>query len=270
MKKILLSLLFLAILVPTLYSQESWQKVKIYSDDLRSDIAMLRKIDVIIDEGFAGKDNSISVFLTASDVEKLRTTGIRFEIVIEDWDAYYKNLPVLSPEEQLAVRQQSKQNYGVEGLTYGTMGGYYTYAEINAQLDSMRARFPNLITQKVSIGTTLENRHIYAVKISDNPDATENEPRAIYTALTHAREPAGMMSVMYYMFYLLENYNTNPSVKYLVDNREIWFVPCLNPDGYEYNRSTNPNGGGQWRKNRSLNSGSYGVDLNRNYGPYTY
>ncbi len=108
------------------------------------------------------------------------------------------------------------------------------------------------------------------MKISDNPDITENEPRAIYTALTHAREPAGMMTVIYYMYYLLENYNTNPSVKYLVDNREIWFIPCVNPDGYEFNRSTNPNGGGQWRKNRSLNSGSYGVDLNRNFGPYNY
>ncbi len=270
MKKILFVLFFFTIMVSAAFTQETWQKVKIFSDDLRSDIAMLRKSGVIIDEGYIGKDNSISVFLPASDVEKLRTTGIRFEMVIDDWDSYYKNLPVLSPEEQLAVRQHSKQNYGVEGLTYGTMGGYYTYAEINAQLDSMRARFPNLITQKVSIGTTVGSRQIYAVKISDNPDATENEPRAIYTSLTHAREPAGMMSVMYYMFYLLENYNTNPSVKYLVDNREIWFVPCLNPDGYEHNRSTNPNGGGQWRKNRSLNSGSYGVDLNRNFGPYTY
>ncbi len=270
MKKVFLPIFLLAILFTTVYSQETWQKVKIFSGDLRSDIAMLRKLDVIIDEGFIGKDNSISVFLPASDVEKLRTTGIRFEVVIDDWDAYYKALPGLTPEEQLAVRQQSKQNYGVEGLTYGTMGGYYTFAEINAQLDSMRARFPNLITQKVSIGTTIENRPVYAVKISDNPEVTENEPRAIYTSLIHAREPAGMMSVIYYMYYLLENYNTDPSVKYLVDNREIWFIPCMNPDGYEYNRSTNPNGGGQWRKNRSLNSGSYGVDLNRNFGPYNY
>ncbi len=139
MKKLLLPLFLLAILVSTAYAQETWQKVKIFSDDLRSDIEMLRKIDVIVDEGFTGKDNSISVFLTASDVEKLRSTGMRFEVVIDDWDAHYKKLPVLTPEEQLAVRQQSKQNYGVEGLTYGTMGGYYTLAEINAQLDSMRA-----------------------------------------------------------------------------------------------------------------------------------
>jgi hypothetical protein len=41
----------------------------------------------------------------------------------------------------------------------------------------------------------------------------------------------------------------------------------LNPDGYVYNQQTNPNGGGFWRKNRRDNGdGSFGVDLNRNYG----
>ena len=40
----------------------------------------------------------------------------------------------------------------------------------------------------------------------------------------------------------------------------------VNPDGYEYNRLTNPNGGGLWRKNRRPHEkNSYGVDLNRNY-----
>ncbi len=81
----------------------------------------------------------------------------------------------------------------------------------------------------------------------------------------------GMQQLVYYMYYLLENYNTDPSVKYLVDHREIYFIPVVNPDGYEYNHQTDPNGGGYWRKNRRNNgSGIYGVDLNRNYGPYAY
>jgi len=68
------------------------------------------------------------------------------------------------------------------------------------------------------------------------------------------------------MWYLLENYSTNPDGKFLVDNTEMFFVPCVNPDGYEYNRTTNPGGGGMWRKNRRNNGSTYGVDLNRNYG----
>ncbi|MBA3705882.1 MAG: immune inhibitor A, partial [Bacteroidetes bacterium] len=55
-------------------------------------------------------------------------------------------------------------------------------------------------------------------------------------------------------------------VKYLVDNAEMFFVPIVNPDGYVYNETTAPNGGGMWRKNRRNNGdGTFGVDLNRNY-----
>jgi carboxypeptidase T len=53
----------------------------------------------------------------------------------------------------------------------------------------------------------------------------------------------------------------------LVNNREIFIIPCMNPDGWEYNRVDEPNGGGGWRKNRRNNGdGTFGVDLNRNWG----
>jgi len=78
-----------------------------------------------------------------------------------------------------------------------------------------------------------------------------------------------MMTVMYYMWWLLENYGTDPEATYLVNNRQMWFIPVVNPDGYVYNQQTNPNGGGFWRKNRRMNGGgSFGVDPNRNYGPF--
>ena len=50
----------------------------------------------------------------------------------------------------------------------------------------------------------------------------------------------------------------------------MWFIPVVNPDGYVYNESIEPNGGGMHRKNRrDTNCGngtSRGVDLNRNFG----
>ena len=71
-----------------------------------------------------------------------------------------------------------------------------------------------------------------------------------------------LVQTIFYMWYILENYGTNDEVTYLVDHTQMFFVPCLNPDGYVYNEITNPNGGGMWRKNRR---GGYGIDLNRNY-----
>ncbi|MBN4081864.1 immune inhibitor A, partial [bacterium AH-315-C07] len=83
----------------------------------------------------------------------------------------------------------------------------------------------------------------------------------------HAREPGSLSQLIFYMYYLLENYDSDAEVKYLVDNNELYFIPCVNPDGYVYNESTDPGGGGMWRKNRRYHGGlQYGVDLNRNYG----
>ena len=111
--------------------------------------------------------------------------------------------------------------------------------------------FPTLISQKFSVGTTIEGRPIYMVKISDNPTVSENEPQVLYTALHHAREPESMEQMIFFMFYLLENYGTDPEATYLVNNREMYFIPVINPDGYQYNYSTNPGGGGMWRKKQT-------------------
>ena len=154
---------------------------------------------------------------------------------------------------------------------YGSMAGYYTLSEVYDQLDNMYSKYPNLITQKESIGTTSEGRPLYVVKISDNPNADEDEPEVFYNSLIHAREPMGMEVTIYYMYYLLENYATDSTIEYLVNNREMYFLPVVNPDGYYYNQTTNPTGGGNWRKNRRDNGdGSFGVDINRNFGPFSY
>jgi hypothetical protein len=150
----------------------------------------------------------------------------------------------------------------------GSMGGFYTLDEMLQELDDMHTLYPNLITVKAPISNfqTVEGRSIYFVKISDNPTVNESsEPEILYTAIHHAREPAAMQQLIFYMWYLLENYATNDEVKSIVDNSQLYFVPIVNPDGYRYNQTTNPNGGGFWRKNRKNNGGSYGVDNNRNY-----
>ncbi len=192
---------------------------------------------------------------------------MNYEILINDWKAYYHSLPKLTEAEKEMVKIKSAQDFGVTGFGFGSMGGYYTLAEIEADLDEMFQLYPSLITQKFSIGTSIEGRTIWAVKISDNPNISENEPAVGFDALVHAREPQSMATQMYFMWYLLENYGTDPEATYLVNNREIYCVPCFNPDGYEYNRQTDPNGGGYWRKNRRDNGGGcYGIDLNRNFG----
>lgn len=267
--RIYISALIIFLTVTNL-SGQNYKQVSLTLTDPKKDIQELAQFDFDLEHAVLTKENKLIFYVSDEEFAALSLIKFPVEVMIDDWFDYYTKLPKLTEAEVNSFKTKSKEINGVEGFGFGTMGGHLTLQEVNAHLDSMKIRFPNLITTKVPIGYSVENRPIYMVKISDNPNVDEEEPEALYTGLTHAREPAGMMSVIYYMYYLLETYATNPSTKYLVDNRQIYFIPVCNPDGYEYNRSTNPSGGGMWRKNRRNNGGSYGIDLNRNYGPEAY
>jgi hypothetical protein len=148
-------------------------------------------------------------------------------------------------------------------------GPYYTYQEATDILDSLASAHPDLMTPLTSIGTTWEGRDIWAFKISDNPNVDEDEPTVLFTGVHHAREPIGCYILVELARYLLDHYSTDSVIQWLVDNREIWFIPIVNPDGYVYNQYSD----GYWRKNKrdNNNNGQFeegydGVDLNRNYG----
>jgi hypothetical protein len=181
----------------------------------------------------------------AEQVARLEQLGLRVEILVPDLQAYY------------IARRSGHRDYGP----------FYTYAEAVAQLDGLHAQYPAITTEKFSIGTTFEGRTIWAMKVSDNPGIDEAEPEVLFDAAHHAREPMGVSILIETIRRLGEGYGSDPEITYLVDNREIWFVPLLNPDGYVYNQQIAPDGGGMWRKNRRINEGSAcrGVDLNRNY-----
>lgn len=265
MKNLILFILSILFLTADISAQD-FKQVKIFLND-RTEIQQLVNIGLELDHALFNKDNSVTVFISSGEFEKLKNSSFRYEVLIEDWAEYYSNLPEMTGSEKDNFKSESKERFNIDGFGFGSMGGYYTLDEVYVKLDSMFLLYPNLITEKFQIGTSIENRPIYAVKISDNPNISESEPQVLFTALHHAREPEGMMAVMYFMYYLLENYAANPEAAYLVNNREMYFIPVHNVDGYEYNHTTNPNGGGMWRKNRRINAGgTFGVDLNRNYG----
>jgi len=245
---------------------EKYSRVKV-SVNTPEDMQKLQLNDITVEHYKGNYSEGIDLTINQEELARLKNSGLNYEIVVQDLDTYYLNREFPSdPEMQKSREIQIKDN--TDGFSFGSMGGYYTYNEIVQKLDSMKLQYPNLITAKRNLGLSVENRIIWAVKISDNPDLNESAAEApvYFDALHHAREPQSMASMMYYMYWLLENYGTNPEATYLVNNREIFFVPVVNPDGYVYNQTTNPNGGGGWRKNRkNSGGGDYGVDLNRNY-----
>jgi len=245
---------------------EKYSRVKVYVNS-EQDMVLLYMNDITVDEYWGKVGKGIEIIINQDELSRLKNTALRYEVLIEDMDDYFENRDEPSFED-IRRGEEIKARDNIRSFSYGSMGGFHTYTEVIQVLDSMKLLFPTLITAKQNIGTSHENRIIWAVKISDNPEVNESATEAPihYDAIHHAREPISMSVTLYYMYWLLENYGTDPVATYLVNNREMFFVPVVNPDGYVYNQTTNPNGGGSWRKNRRLNSpGIYGVDLNRNY-----
>ncbi|MFF8193853.1 M14 family metallopeptidase [Streptomyces bobili] len=141
---------------------------------------------------------------------------------------------------------------------------YHNYAEMNAEIDQRIAAYPSIMSKRV-IGTSYQGRNIVAIKISDNVGTDEAEPEVLFTHHQHAREHLTVEMALYLIRELGAGYGTDSRVTSMVNNREIWIVPDLNPDGGEYDIATGSYR--SWRKNRQPNSGStaVGTDMNRNW-----
>ena len=246
------------------FSQEKYQKVRIHFNSEAEKQQIIRDNEI---DHFHQKNGSfIECEIPETFVQNLKNAGKTVDVVIADMQAFIKQ----NVSQRNGGTSCSNAPTIIDPNNYntGSMAGFLTYAECMSELDEMRSLYPNLITAKANVGTflTFENRSLQFVKISDNPDVDETEKRILYDAVHHAREPGSMQQLIYFMWYLLENYGNDLEIKNLVDNTEIFCIPIVNPDGYIYNQTTNPNGGGYWRKNRrDHGNGTFGVDNNRNY-----
>jgi len=146
---------------------------------------------------------------------------------------------------------------------------YHTYAEVKAEIDATVAAHPS-IARPFTIGRSYEGRKIWGIKISDNVRANDNEPEIFINAQIHARERATNELALAIVGWLTNNYGGSDAlgrrVTDIVNNREIFIVPTINPDGAEFDMK-----GGvwhEWRKNRQPipDSTAIGIDLNRQFG----
>lgn len=255
------------------FSQIKYSKVKIFVTN--EELPQLIQAGISVDHGSRKNNTWLITDLSTDQIEHIQSIGFSTEIMIDDVQQYYveRNLSTTTKTERTTCNTDASSDpvSSIQTPTHfnlGSMGGFYTYQEFLDELDEMATAYPDLITSRAAISTytTHEGRPVYWVKISDNPNSDETEAEVLYTALHHAREPQSLTQLIYYMWYVLENYGSNEEVTYLVDHTEMFFIPMINPDGYVENETTDPNGGGMHRKNkRNVGTTNPGVDLNRNY-----
>ena len=114
--------------------------------------------------------------------------------------------------------------------------GFHTYAEMSAEVKAVADAHPDIV-QRFSIGKSYQGRELWAVKISDNVAVDEDEPEVLFDGLHHAREHISLEMTLAIYHWLVDGYGSDPTITNLVNNREIWIVFAVNPDGAEYDIS---------------------------------
>jgi len=228
------------------------QLIRVYPETKADYLRLLEAAPEAADCGAISGAEYVEFAADDARVRALRALGFTLQVEQADLEAFYASRLAATPAGPGKARDD--------------FGQYHTYTEAIAAMDALAAAHPQIMTARQQIGTTIEGRPIWVYKISDNPNVDESEPEVFFNAYIHAREVITFEVLRDLAEYLLNGYGSDPRATAMVDTREIWLQPVVNPDGVEYNRLTNPNGGGMWRKNRRNNgNGSWGVDLNRNF-----
>jgi hypothetical protein len=189
------------------------------------------------------QQDGVIIRVTNNERKQVKESGFTIETIAEDVYEYTEKIR----QEQISLFAEP------------TSAKYHSYDEVTAELLALEA---SGVAKTYTIGNTHEDRGILAVRISDNPSEDEEEPGVLFLGCHHAGEWISVEVPLYIAQYLTDNYDIDEDVKYLVDSCEIWIVPVVNPDGYEYSRTTDR----MWQKNRRDNGdGTFGVNLSRNY-----
>jgi hypothetical protein len=199
-------------------------------------------------------------YLRDSHMDIVHVHGNTFEILVDEeqiGDIAGRGIPYKVTNPDVSKNLRALKQGRAPGL-----GAYTTYTEMITQINGYAATYPNLAQVSTLPPLTHQGRQIYALKISDNVAVDEDEPEVLIIGNHHARELITVMIPLAIADSLLTSYGSDPQFTEWVNEREIWIVPVLNPDGFEYVEFNDVN----WRKNRRNNGGGiFGVDLNRNY-----
>ena len=125
---------------------------------------------------------------------------------------------------------------------------YPTWGQMTDWLEEMETSHPG-ICRLFSIGQSVQGRDLWVMKISDNAAVEEAEPEMKLISSMHGNEILGVPLCLNLIEHLLEGYGSDPQVTGLVDSREIFIMPLMNPDGYTHGSRYN----------------AAGVDLNRDF-----
>jgi len=198
----------------------------------------------------------------ASERNSIANAGIAIDKVFSDSVAFIGTEIEIDKVKNLGLKYKVN-NISTRKLDFPSSDqAFHNYSEMIQALDSIQNKHPD-IASRFSIGKSLEGRELAGIRLSRSKKQ-DSLPTAIFMGCHHSREHLSVEVPLKLAEYLASQYETDVRIRNLLDNREVLIVPMINPDGAEYDISSNDYK--YWRKNRRKNvDGTYGVDLNRNY-----
>jgi carboxypeptidase T len=191
-----------------------------------------------------GPGMPLDVVVPASALDGLAAAGVTWTVIDHDIDA--------------AARAEAERLHASAAASTTTSGEWFAeyrdYTAISKHMQELADGAPERASLH-GIGSSLDGRPLWALRIGG---AHDDDTPMLLNGTQHAREWIAAMATTCVADRLVREYDDNPAIRQLVDTTEVWIVPVVNPDGYQYSWGQDR----YWRKNRRE---SYGVDLNRNF-----
>jgi hypothetical protein len=193
---------------------------------------------------FAQNNSTLKTYhLIHPDTKTMDVVAEEFEIVKKLADGFEIYVPDSKEKRflQLAPKAELIPTTHLKSLD---LAGYRTITSVEAELKQLVIQYPALAKLE-SYGKTGSGHTLYALKISDNVQVDEDEPELMITAATHGDEIITVEVEMELILQLLQNYEKDPRLTKMINEKELYFIPVVNPQGYSrkdrYANNTDPN-----------------------------
>uniref|UniRef100_A0A2P2HXG8 Carboxypeptidase B-like n=1 Tax=Hirondellea gigas TaxID=1518452 RepID=A0A2P2HXG8_9CRUS len=212
--------------------------------------------------------DSVTIFVRKTRLsitkEFLEGRHLAYNVVVNDVAVYLQSLQ--SAEDADAEASSRDDEICTEDNCMRPLRHtYMTFQQIEWFLKNLAERCPENVMMS-TVGYSHNGNAIYLITVSPSADFVADlecgpRPAVFIDGGIHAREWIAPATVLNMLMKQTENCAANTDCDY-----EYYFMPMMNPDGYEYTWTNDR----FWRKNRSpppLKNDCFGTDLNRNWNP---
>jgi succinylglutamate desuccinylase len=195
---------------------------------------------------FAHNNTSLRTYhLIGPETKVIDAVAEEFEVVKKLSNGFEIYVPVSKIKRFMELAPQAKLFSAPLLKNTAFLNGYRDYKKVEEELKQLANQYPE-IAKLETYGTTEDGHILYVLKVSDNVQIDEDEPELMITSATHGDEIITVEVEMELIKSLLQNYEKDARLTKMLKEKEIFFIPMVNPQGYSQrdryaNNNTDPN-----------------------------